>query len=326
MRKVLFSGTKPTGVLTIGNYLGAVKNWLAFQDEYDSLFCVVDYHALTEPQDPALLRERTLQFYCLFIACGLDPVRSTIFLQSQNPFHTELAWILNGCTQYGELTRMTQFKDRAGKGGSVTAGLLNYPILMAADILIYGTALVPVGADQKQHVELTREIAQRFNSLYGETFALPEPLIPRSGARIRSLTDPSRKMDKSDPDPRTYVSLLDSPDEVRAKLRKAKTDSAGSFPIDDEAEGIANLVTIFSELTGRGRADIAAAYQGKGYGALKVDLAECIVQFLGPLQERYGRLRGDAGAMEREMAAGRERAVEKAAGMMKKVRAAVGVA
>jgi tryptophanyl-tRNA synthetase len=326
MRKVLFSGSAPSGELTIGNYLGAIRNWLSFQEEYDSVFCVVDLHALTEPVDPALLKERTLQFFSLFIACGLDPSASTIFLQSRNPFHTELAWIFNACTQYGELTRMTQFKDKAAKRKSVTAGLLSYPVLMAADILLYGTALVPVGADQKQHVELTREIAQRFNSFYGETFTLPEPFIPKSAARIRNLLDPTRKMDKSDPDPRTYISLLDGPDAIRSKLQKAKTDSTGSFRIDDAEEGIANLVTIYAELEGRPKKDVAAGYQALGYAAFKRDLAERVIETLRPIQERYKRLRQDGGTLEKVMDAGREKAIERAGVMMEKVRAAVGLA
>jgi tryptophanyl-tRNA synthetase len=325
MRSVLFSGSKPTGELTIGNYLGAIKAWVGFQDAYDAVFCVVDLHALSVPQDPMELRERTLRFLCLYAACGLDPARSTVFLQSQNPFHAELAWLLNGCTQYGELTRMTQFKDALARGKPATAGLLNYPVLMAADILLYGAELVPVGADQKQHVELTREIAQRFNARYGETFILPMPFIPSSGARIRSLSDPSRKMDKSSPDPRTYLSLLDGPEAVRAKLQKAKTDSAGTFPIDDESEGIANLVTIYAELAGTAREKVADEYRGRGYGAFKRDLADLVTATLAPIQERYERLRADAAGLERLMRTGAAKAVERSRPMMRRVREAVGL-
>lgn len=324
-RKTLFSGTAPSGMLTIGNYIGAFKQWLRFQDEYESLFCIVDLHALTSPQDPATLRARTLDFFALFIACGLDPEKCTVFVQSHNPFHTEMAWILNGCTSYGELTRMTQFKDKASRSRSVTAGLLNYPILMAADILLYATSLVPVGADQRQHVELTREIAQRFNATFGTTLAIPEAFIPEDGARIRSLLDPVRKMDKSDPNPRTYISLLDSAEEVRAKIQKAKTDSLGTFPIHDESEGIANLVTIYASLTGGSREGIVARYQGRGYAPLKADLSECIIEFLRPIQGRYRGIRSDAGALSRIAEAGRTKAIERSRQTMRDVREAVGL-
>ncbi len=325
MKKVLFSGSSPTGMLTIGNYLGAIKSWLQYQDDYDSIFCIVDLHAITTPQNAAELRERTLAFFSLFIACGLDPERSTIFIQSQNPFHTEMAWVLNGYTHYGDLTRMTQFKDKALKQKIVTAGLLSYPVLMAADILLYGTAIVPVGADQKQHVELTRQIAMRFNSIHGELLAIPEPFIPATGARIRSLLDPQKKMDKSDKNPQTFISLLDPPEEVFSKIRGAKTDSMGSFPIHDDSKAISNLVTIFSEITGDSKEGIVSRYQAKGYAPFKKDLAECIVNFLAPIQERYQQIRGDKGALLKYIESGRDKAIERSQGNIMRIRDAVGI-
>ncbi len=324
-RKVLFSGSAPSGTLTIGNYFGAFKQWLQFQTRYDCIFCIVDLHALTTPQDPERLRERSMDFLALFIACGLDPALSTIFVQSHNPHHAELAWILNSCTSYGELTRMTQFKDKAARAKTVTAGLLNYPVLMAADILLYSAALVPVGADQRQHVELTREIAQRFNSTYGNLLVVPEAFIPDGGARIRNLLDPARKMDKSDPNPKTSISLLDPPQEVRSKIQKAKTDSKGLFPIDDEKEGIANLVTIYSELTGDTREKIVSEYQGRGYAPLKRDLADRLISFLQPLQQRYREIRSDIAALRGFAEAGRARALARSGPLIGRIRHAVGL-
>ncbi len=326
MKKVLFSGSAPTGMLTIGNYVGALRQWKTFESDYQSLFCVVDLHALTTPQDPAQLRGRSLDFLALFIACGLDPNKSIVFLQSQNHFHAELAWILTCVTAYGELTRMTQFKNKASKSRSVTAGLLNYPVLMAADILLYRTSLVPVGDDQRQHIELTRQIAQRFNSTYGEVLVVPEAYVPKTGARIKNLMDPSRKMDKSDPNPRTYISLLDPPDIVLTKVQKAKTDSLGSFPVDNESEGITNLVTIFSELSGESKESIIGRYLPKGYAALKKDLAACVSDFLSPIQSRFRQLRADADALTELLNLGRDRALERAHESMNRIRTAVGLA
>ena len=325
MKKVLFSGSAPSGLLTIGNYIGALQHWKRYQAEYDSIFCIVDLHAITTPQDPKSLQSRSIDFLALFIACGLDPEKSTIFLQSHNHFHTELAWILNCITGYGELTRMTQFKDKAAKSKTVTAGLLNYPILMAADILLYGTALVPVGDDQRQHIELTRQIAQRFNSTFGQVMTIPEGFVPANGSRIRNLVDPTRKMDKSDPNPRTYISLLDSPEDVLGKIQKAKTDSIGNFPID-EKEGIANLVTIFSEVSGEPKERIIDRYRSKGYASLKRDLAADISGFLSPIQNRFMDLRRNEEGMVRYMNQGRDKALERAEQSMSRIREAIGLA
>lgn len=325
MRKVLFSGSAPSGTLTIGNYIGAIRHWKRLAADYDCLFCVVDLHALTVPRDPALLRRTALDFIALYAACGLDPEACTVFLQSQNPHHTELAWILNGCTAHGDLARMTQFKDKAARAKAVTAGLLNYPILMAADILLYGTSLVPVGDDQRQHLELTRTIAQRFHAAYGDTFVLPEGFIPESGARIRSLLDPSRKMDKSDPDPRGYISLLDAPEEVARKIARAKTDSAGSFSMDG-TEGIANLLTIHCELCGETAERIVERYRSRGYAAFKKDLADLLNAVLAPIQERFRAVRGDETGMEAILKQGKTKAMEKSKAVMERVRRAVGLA
>jgi tryptophanyl-tRNA synthetase len=325
VNSVLFSGSTPTGILTIGNYLGAIRQWVRLQKEYDCIFCIVDLHAITVPRDPVELKQRTLDFFTLFVACGLDPDQSVVFVQSQNHFHAELAWMLNCVTQQGELSRMTQFKDKSAKAKTVTAGLLNYPILMAADILLYNTSIVPVGEDQKQHVELTREIAQRFNARFGEVFRIPEPYIPKNGARIRSLLDPARKMDKSDPNPRAYISLLDNPETVRDKISKAKTDSGGSFPIDDPTEGIGNLVTIYSELTGDPKADIVDRYGAKGYATFKRDLTDSLCQVLSPIQDRYRQIRPDGVENSRLLEMGRQKAMLMAQTQMSQVRSALGL-
>lgn len=243
MKKRLFSGCSPSGNLTIGNYIGAIKQWKENQEKYDSIFCIVDMHAITVYQDPKELLERTYNFFALYIACGLDPEKSTIFIQSHNPFHAELSWILTCSSLFGKLKRMTQFKDKSKKH-NVTGGLLTYPVLMAADILLYNTDIVPVGKDQKQHLEFTRDIAIRFNKTYSSIFKIPEEYIPETGGKIMNLQDPTKKMDKSNNNPKTYISLLDSEDEIISKIMKSKTDSEGKFDISDKECGINNLLNI----------------------------------------------------------------------------------
>lgn len=287
MAKRIFSGAQPTGNLHLGNYLGALRNWAALQHEYESIFCVVNLHAVTVPQDPRELAAATRDVVRAYLAAGIDPQVSTIFVQSDVPEHAELAWVLNCIVRISELERMTQFKDKARKQReNVLAGLLTYPALMAADILLYQTDLVPVGHDQKQHLELTRDIAARFNRDYGETFRLPEPFIPKVGAKIMALDDPSKKMSKSDENPGSVINLDDDADSVRRKLKRAVTDSGTEISFDESRPAITNLLSIYQLLTGKAPADIEAHFAGKGYAQLKSELAEVTVEFLRPFQER----------------------------------------
>jgi len=280
---------------------------------------------MSTPTDPVKLRDKSMEFLALYIACGLNPEASTLFVQSQNPHHTELAWILTSCTAYGDLTRMTQFKDKSSGKRHVTAGLLNYPILMAADILLYGTELVPIGEDQVQHLELTRSIAKRFNSEYGEAFRIPQKLTPKSGGRIRNLRDPRRKMDKSHTNARTYIALTDSADTVRSKVMKAKTDSTGNFDIGDPDTGISNLVTIMSVLTSSTPQAVVAEYAEGGYGEFKVDVAEAINDCLEPIRAQYPKLRADRSELERLLKIGREKALARSEPCIKRVRELCGL-
>jgi tryptophanyl-tRNA synthetase len=285
--KRIFSGVKPTGPLHLGNYLGALRNWVELQREYESFFCIVNLHAITIPVERDYLAGLTTEIARLYLAVGIDPAVSTIFIQSDVPEHAELAWILNCSTRISELERMTQFKDQARKQReSLGAGLFEYPVLMAADILLYQTDLVPVGEDQKQHLELTRDLALRFNRDYGETFRVPEPYIPKVGARIMSLSDPLKKMSKSDDDPNGCVMLLDDPDTVRRKFKRAVTDSGTDIKFDDSRPAITNLLTIYQLLTGKSREEVEEHFAGKGYAQLKNDLADVTIEFLRPLQER----------------------------------------
>ncbi|MHC4591628.1 MAG: tryptophan--tRNA ligase [Planctomycetota bacterium] len=299
--------------MTIANYIGAIRNWVKLQDEYDCVFSLVDLHCLTVRQDPEDLRRRCYDFLALYIACGIDPDRSIIFMQSHVPTHAELTWVLGCYTYMGELSRMTQFKEKARKRrGSVNAGLLNYPLLMAADILLYQTDLVPVGEDQKQHLEITRDIAQRFNSTCGETFRVPEIYLPPVGARIRSLQEPERKMDKSDEDEWNYIALLDEPDTVRAKVKKAVTDSGRELVYDEGTRpAISNLMAIHSALTGGSYEDLAERYAGKGYAQFKADLVEVVIDTLRPIQARYRDFREDEGEMKSILKCGAEAALER---------------
>lgn len=307
MPKRIFSGIKPTGPLHLGNYLGALRNWVELQREYESFFCIVNLHAITIPVDPTYLANLTTEIARLYLAVGIDPEVSTIFIQSDVPEHAELAWILNCSTRMSELERMTQFKDQARKGReSLGSGIFEYPVLMAADILLYQTELVPVGEDQKQHLELTRDLAIRFNRDYGETFRVPEPYIPRVGARIMSLSDPTKKMSKSDDDPHGCVMLLDDEETVRRKFKRAVTDSGTEIKFDDSRPAITNLLTIYQLLTGKSADAVEQHFAGKGYAQLKQDLAEATIEFLRPLQERAAAI-SDAD-LQRILKQGRDKA------------------
>ena len=294
-KPVIFSGIQPSGTLTLGNYIGALRNFVKLQDDYDCIYCIVDEHAITVRQNPADLRRRCMELAAVYIASGLDPKKNLIYCQSHVSGHAELGWILNCFTYMGELQRMTQFKAKsAAHADNINAGLFTYPVLMAADILLYQTNLVPVGVDQKQHLELCRDIAQRFNAIYGDVFTIPEGYIPKVGAKINSLQDPTKKMSKSDPDPNAFISLTDEPDVIRRKIRRAVTDSDGEIRFDPENKpGVSNLLSIMSAL-GAGDVDaIAAELQGQGYGVLKDRTADCVVAALEPLQTEYKKLIAD---------------------------------
>ena len=287
MKKRIFSGAQPTGELHIGNYLGALKNWVALQDEYEAFYCIVNLHAITLPQNPDELRRRTLDLARVYLAAGVDPDKSTIFIQSDVPEHAELTWMLSCVARMGELERMTQFKDK-GKGNTERAGvgLFTYPLLMAADILLYQTDLVPVGQDQKQHLELTRDLAERFNRDFGEAFRVPEPFIPPVGASIKSLQDPSKKMSKSDENVNGSIFLKDDADTIVKKFKKAVTDSGTDITFDETRPAITNLLTIYQLVTDKSGDECVAHFEGKGYGQFKTELAEATVEFLRPFQER----------------------------------------
>ncbi len=287
----VFSGVQPTGDIHIGNYLGAIRNFVKLQDEADCFFCVVDLHAVTVPQDPKILRQKTLEVATLYFAVGIDPQKSTVFVQSAVPAHAELAWMLQCITYFGELGRMTQFKDKSGGKENVSVGLFTYPTLMAADILLYQTDVVPVGQDQKQHLELSRDLAQRFNQRYGETFRVPEPFIGEIGAKVMALDDPAKKMSKSAGNPNNRIDLLDDARTVQKKIARAVTDSGSEVRYAPEDKpGIANLMSIYSSLSGETMVQIEERYQGKGYGNFKGDLTELLNAELGGIQSRYQEL------------------------------------
>ena len=326
-RKRLFSGIQPTGTLTLGNYLGALRNFKLLESEYDCMFSVVDMHALTVRQNPTELRQNCLKVMSLFLAVDLDPEKSLIYFQSHVSGHAELGWILDCFTYMGELQRMTQFKDKSAKhADNINAGLFTYPSLMAADILLYQTDVVPVGEDQRQHLELTRDIAQRFNNAYGDTFIVPEAYIPKVGARIRSLQDPERKMSKSDPED-TYIAILDEPNIIRKKLRRAQTDSENSIVYDIENKpGISNLMSIYAAMTGDTMDKISAQYDGKGYGVFKDAVADAVIAELQPIQERYKKISTDKAYLNEVMTKNAARADALAQRMLQKVRRKVGLA
>ncbi|MBP6889320.1 MAG: tryptophan--tRNA ligase [Candidatus Moranbacteria bacterium] len=288
----LFSGIQPSGNLHVGNYLGAIAQWLPLQDEYEAIFCIVDQHAITVPQDPAALRQKTLEIAKIYLAAGIDPKKCTLFIQSQVPEHTELMWILNTIARLGDLEKMTQFKDKSAKDTRETTGvgLFDYPVLMAADILLYDTAVVPVGEDQLQHIELTRTLARRFNERFGETFRVPEGKITKEGARIMALDDPTKKMSKSASSEYNFIALTDDADTIRRKIKKAVTDSGSEIVYSDEKPALKNLLNVYALFSGKTPQDIAAGYQGKGYGDFKTDLAEVVIGFLLPFQERLAQI------------------------------------
>ena len=287
-KKVIFSGIQPSGIITLGNYLGAVKNWSALQDEYACIYSVVDMHAITVRQTPADLRRRSLETLAIIIACGIDPKKSLLFIQSHVPQHAQLSWVLNCYTMFGELSRMTQFKDKSQKhADNINAGLFDYPVLMAADILLYQADLVPVGVDQKQHLELARNIAERFNGLYSPTFVVPDGYIPPVGAKIMSLTDPTRKMSKSDENPKSYVSIIDDEATIIKKFKSAVTDSDMEIAYKEGKDGINNLLTIYSAVTGKTIAEAEKEFAGQGYGTFKQAVGEAVAAHLKPIRETY---------------------------------------
>lgn len=324
----VLSGIQPSGNLTIGNYLGALKQWVQVQRDYDSFYCVVDLHAITIPQDPQTLQAKTREVAAIYLACGLDPKYCTIFVQSHVSAHAELSWILGCYTPLGWLYRMTQFKDKSAKqeGDSVGTGLLYYPVLMAADILLYHADAVPVGDDQRQHIELTRDLAQRFNSLYGETFTVPAAMIPLAGARVMGLDTPTAKMSKSEASEYHAVYILDTPDKIRKKIMRAVTDSGSEarFSDDPAKAGVNNLLTIYQAFTGESNEAIERRFDGKGYGNLKKNVAEVVIEGLKPIQARYREITGEGGYVDQVLAEGAERAATIANATLDTVRERVG--
>ncbi|HAT41984.1 MAG TPA: tryptophan--tRNA ligase [Rheinheimera sp.] len=327
-KPIVLSGAQPSGQLTIGNYLGALRQWDQMQDDYDCLYCIVDLHAITVRQDPTALREASLDSLALYLACGIDPNRSSVFMQSHVPEHSQLGWILNCYTQFGELSRMTQFKDKSERHtNNVNAGLFTYPVLMAADILLYQANQVPVGHDQKQHLELARDVAMRFNALHGDIFTVPEPYIPPVAARVMSLQEPTKKMSKSDENPWNFVGLLEDPKMISKKFKKAMTDSEDpprvAYDIENKP-GVANLLSILSGVTGKSVETLVNEYEGKMYGHLKGDVADAVIALLEPVQQRFRELRADQTTMQQVMAKGAAEARARAAVTLNKVYDAVG--
>ncbi|WP_295218989.1 tryptophan--tRNA ligase [Ruminococcus sp.] len=324
-KKLIFSGIQPTGTFTLGNYIGAIRNWGPLQDEYRCVYCVVDMHAITVRQDPVKLRQNSLQAYALLLACGIDLEKSILFIQSHVRTHAELSWILSCNTQFGELSRMTQFKDKSQKHpDDVNAGLFTYPVLMAADILAYNADLVPVGVDQKQHLELTRDIAQRFNQRYGEFFTLPEPYIPPVGAKIMSLQEPTKKMSKSDTNPNACILILDDKDTIIRKCKRAVTDSEAEVRYAEGKDGINNLMTIYSSVTGKDFAAIEREFEGKGYGDFKLAVGEAVADHLRPMQETYAKLIADKAYLKECYTASDAKALAYSSRIVRKVYRKVG--
>ena len=325
-RPVIFSGIQPSGELTLGSYIGAIKNWVELAEDYDCFYCIVDMHAITVRQVPADLRRRTVEQLAQYIACGLDPQKNTIFIQSHVPAHAELAWILNCYTMFGELGRMTQFKDKSAKNAeNINAGLFDYPVLMAADILLYQADLVPVGEDQRQHVELTRDIAERFNGVYGDVFRIPQTFNPKVGARIMSLTSPENKMSKSDKDPGGCIYIMQKPEDIMRSFKRAVTDSETCVRYDPvNKKGISNLMQIYSVATGKSFETIESEFTGKGYGEFKPAVGEAVVEMLRPIREEAARLMADKAYLESVYREGAERAAYTAARTLRKVQKKVG--
>jgi tryptophanyl-tRNA synthetase len=325
-KKRVFSGIQPTGDIHIGNYLGAIQHWVSIQSEFDCIYCVVDLHAITIPQDPKILKTKIREVAGLLMAAGINPEQTVVFVQSHVSAHAELTWILNCFTPVGWMHRMTQFKEKSEKlKEQVSVGLFDYPALMAADILLYDTNLVPVGEDQKQHLEFTRDLAQRFNSTYGETFVIPEPSIPKTGARIMGLEKPTKKMSKSEGGEGNTINLLDSPDEIRSKIKKATTDSLREIRFDESRPGIHNFLVIYELFTGDKRGDIEARFEGKGYADLKKELAEVVVEGLRPVQSRYKALTEDPAHIDTLLSKGADRIRPIAERVLAKVKERVGL-
>lgn len=324
-KQIIFSGIQPSGLITLGNYLGALKNWSELQDQYDCFFSVVDMHAITVRQTPAELRRRSRETMALLIACGIDPEKNVMFLQSQVPAHAELTWVLSCYTMFGELSRMTQFKDKSARySENVNAGLFTYPVLMAADILLYQADLVPVGEDQKQHLELMRDVAQRFNGVYGDVFTVPEPYIPKVGARIMSLQEPDKKMSKSDSNPNGYIAVLDSPDDIMRKFKRAVTDSGSEVRRGPDKAGVNNLISIYGAVTGRTAEQTESEFAGRGYGDFKLAVAEAVVEHLRPIREKYEALMADRAYLDKVFETGAARAVQASRRTLEKVYRKVG--
>ncbi|MDY6975969.1 MAG: tryptophan--tRNA ligase [Pseudomonadota bacterium] len=327
-KPVVLSGCQPSGQLTLGNYMGALKQWVSMQDDHDCLYMIVDLHAITVRQDPKQLAEACLDGLSLYLACGIDPQKSTLFLQSHVPEHAQLSWVLNCYAQMGELNRMTQFKDKSAKNeNNINVGLYSYPVLQAADILLYQADKVPVGEDQKQHLELTRDIATRVNNLYGDVFRLPDPYIPEFGARIMSLQEPEKKMSKSDNNPNNFIGLLEDPKKLAKKIKRAVTDSdeqANIYFNPTEKPGVSNLLTLLSLATGKTVKELEPEYTDKMYGHLKGDVADAVVSLLEPIQTRYAEIRADRAYLDDVMRQGAEKASARAAETLAKVYKAVG--
>ena len=327
-KKIIFSAVQPSGNITLGNYLGAIKNWVDLQKDYHCCYSIVDEHSITVRQDPTLLKKRALDLLKLYIACGIDPEENILFIQSHVPAHAQLAWVLNCYTYMGELSRMTQFKDKSRThADNINAGLFTYPVLMAADILLYQADLVPVGKDQMQHIEITRDIAERFNALYGNVFKIPEGFMPKAGAKIMSLAEPTKKMSKSDENPKAYISMLDDFNVIAKKIKSAITDSEGVIEYRDGDEtkaGVNNLLTIMSAVTGKSIDSIVNDYRGKGYGDFKADVAEAVVEHIKPIRAEYDRLSEDKAYLVDVYTKGAERANKIADRTLKKVYKKVG--
>ena len=308
-KKRALSCIQPTGAPTLGNYLGALRNWVQMQDEFECAFAVADLHALTVRQDPPKFRQQILEMYALLLAIGLDPQKNLMFVQSQVPSHAELSWLLSCCTQFGELSRMTQFKDKSKKHpDNINVGLFSYPVLMAADILLYKPDLVPVGADQKQHLEIARDIAIRFNNIYGDVFTIPDGYIPKAGARIKSLQDPEKKMSKSDDNVNAWVALLDDRDTIIRKFKRAVTDSGSEIKMSEDKPGVSNLITIYSAVTGKSTDEVEREFEGRGYGDFKLAVGEAVADTLAPIKQRHDEIIADKKELERLYKEGAEKA------------------
>jgi tryptophanyl-tRNA synthetase len=324
-KKVIFSAIQPSGTITLGNYLGALKNWINLQDEFDCIYALADLHTITVRQDPAAFRRNTLEAYALLLACGIDPKKSIFFIQSHVPTHAQLAWVLDCYTQFGELQRMTQFKDKSAKHPeNVNAGLFTYPPLMAADILLYQADLVPVGIDQKQHLELTRTIAERFNGIYGQTFTVPDGYIPKQGAKIMSLQDPTKKMSKSDENANGYIAMLDKPEDIMRKFKRAVTDSDACVRYAEGKDGVNNLMSIYSCVTGKTYEQIENEFAGKGYGDFKTAVGEAVVEHLRPIRERFDDYMKNRDYLEQCWTEGAEKAYSISIRTLRKVMKKIG--